>query len=134
MAAEQQEWQIAIRYFSEAQEKAPYAPEILFNLGLAESKVPGRELRALAWFHAYLAAAAPNVRALRDECEKLEIRIEAMLSRLVGQAKTMANAFPEDYPKRVALAVVVGMQATAGDVNGAKQLASNLVAGERHQG
>ena len=49
MAAGQKEWQLAIRYFNEAREKAPLAPEPLFNLGLAESKIPGREIRSIAW-------------------------------------------------------------------------------------
>ena len=47
LAVGQMEWQTAIRYFLKAQELEPYAPEILFNLGLAESRVPGHELRAI---------------------------------------------------------------------------------------
>src|SRR5690348_16990201 len=57
MAAKQQEWEIAIQSFQEARKTAPDAPELFYNLGLAESKLPGRELRAIAWLGAYQAAS-----------------------------------------------------------------------------
>ena len=40
VAAQQQDWKLAIRYFTDAQKADPDAPEILFNLGLASSKLP----------------------------------------------------------------------------------------------
>ena len=46
LAAKEQEWEIAIQSFQEARKTAPNAPELFYNLGLAESKIPGRELRA----------------------------------------------------------------------------------------
>src|SRR5438034_5695252 len=58
IAAKQQDYLLAIRYFEEARKAAPAATEIFYDLGLAESKIPGRELRAMAWFGAYLAANA----------------------------------------------------------------------------
>src|SRR5471030_1849083 len=58
IAAKEQEWEIAIQSFQEARKTAPNAPELFYNLGLAESKIPGRELRAIAWFGAYLTANA----------------------------------------------------------------------------
>jgi isopentenyl diphosphate isomerase/L-lactate dehydrogenase-like FMN-dependent dehydrogenase len=69
IAAKNQEWVVAIKDFQKARETAPNAPELLKNLGLAESKIPGRELRAIAWFGAYLAANtnAPDTAALKDE-------------------------------------------------------------------
>src|SRR5262245_48478893 len=60
IAAKQKDYQVAIRFFQEARTLAPDAREIFFNLGLAESKIPGHELRAICWFGAYLAAN-PNV-------------------------------------------------------------------------
>jgi hypothetical protein len=59
MAAKEQEWEIAIQSFQEARKTAPIAPELFYNLGLAESKMPGRELRAIAWFGAYLQFQRP---------------------------------------------------------------------------
>lgn len=52
IAAKQQDYMLAIRYFQDARKTAPDAPEVFYNLGLAESKMPGRELRAMAWFSA----------------------------------------------------------------------------------
>jgi len=49
LAAKEQEWLIAIQSFQEARKSAPDAPLLFYNLGLAESKIPGRELRAIAW-------------------------------------------------------------------------------------
>jgi len=68
LAAKEQEWLIAIQSFEDARRTAPEAPEVLYNLGLAESKISGRELRAIAWFGAYLTAApdAPNSAAVNE--------------------------------------------------------------------
>jgi tetratricopeptide (TPR) repeat protein len=55
-AAHEQNWQLAIDDFQTARKLTPDAPELLGYLGLAESKIPGRELRAIAWFGTYLAA------------------------------------------------------------------------------
>src|ERR1700746_1804936 len=49
-AAKQQQWDIAIQNFQEARKIAPDAPEIYYDLGLAESRIAGRELRAVSWF------------------------------------------------------------------------------------
>jgi tetratricopeptide (TPR) repeat protein len=124
IAAGQQEWQTAIRYFLKAQESAPDAPEILFNLGLAESKVQGRELRAVVWFRAFLmkAPSVPNADAVRKEIGALEIRAEATIDKLINQTKQLvaqedANSRSSHY---VALAVAI---ARAGDISDAKQTA-----------
>ena len=58
IAAQQQDYMLAIRYFQDARKLAPDDPEIYKDLGLAESKIPGRELRAIAWFGAYLTASS----------------------------------------------------------------------------
>ena len=44
--------QTAIKLLDDARKSAPYSPAIYFNLGLAESKIPGRELRAICSFEA----------------------------------------------------------------------------------
>ncbi len=46
IAARQQDYLLAIRYFQDARKIAPDAPEIYYDLGLAESKIPGCELGA----------------------------------------------------------------------------------------
>ncbi len=76
-AAEQQEWRIAIKHFGEALEGAPYAPEVLFNLALAHDRLGGRELLAIAWFRAFLAAApeAANAGQVRERIIGLEVKV-----------------------------------------------------------
>ncbi len=126
VAVNQQEWQIAIRYFLKAQEKAPYAPEVLFNLGLAESKVAGRELRSIAWFRAYLEKTqnATNADAVRKEIVGLEIRVEATIGKLIEQAMQLVEqeevlGYRCSHYVNIAVAL-----ARAGDIPGARRTAA----------
>jgi hypothetical protein len=72
-AAKEQNWESAIKSFLEARKLSPNTPEIYYDLGLAESKIPGRELRAIGWFTAYLVANpdAPNKTAINDRIIEL---------------------------------------------------------------
>ena len=85
LAAKVPDYPLAIRFFEEARKLAPQAPVIFMNLGVAESKMPGRELRAIAWFGAYLAAApdAPNAAAVKEQIAVLEVRNRSNVSRLI---------------------------------------------------
>src|ERR1700740_2314173 len=47
-AAQRQNWDLAIRYYSDAQKKLPHDPEILFNLGLGHEKA-GKPLASILW-------------------------------------------------------------------------------------
>src|ERR1022692_558139 len=66
-AAGQKEWKLAIRYFEEARKAALHSPVALYNLALAEMQIPGRELRAVAFFEAYLLGAPRRTRPPRFE-------------------------------------------------------------------
>jgi tetratricopeptide (TPR) repeat protein len=90
-AAQQQDWKLAIRYFLEAQKADPDAPQIWFNLGLASSKLPGYELRALAWFQAYLLAVpdAPNTDAIRQQIATLEVAFESRMGKIIDALETI---------------------------------------------
>jgi hypothetical protein len=87
LAAKQQDYLLAVRYFQDARKLAPQAPEIYYDLGLAESKIPGRELRAIAWFGAYLAAIpdSANSAAVKAEIARLDVKSQSDLSRLIKQ-------------------------------------------------
>ena len=139
VAAREQQWDVAIRYFSEAQEEAPYDPRTLFNIALAESKVPGRELRSIAWFKAYLAASpdASTQQAVKEQVRALEIRVQSTMAKLSQQAKqaalqiqggTKGVGSDEGYPypsgQKYALFWVALAQADFGDFAGAKQTVS----------
>ena len=121
-AARQQQWTVAIRYFLKAQAVRPTEPEVLFNLGLAESKIPGRELRAMAWLQAYLLSApdAANASAVRTEIVNLKMRVEGAIEKLVAQAKQLAGQFSRDDAKLSAFCDVAIAQARTGDTDGAE--------------
>lgn len=87
-----EQWDIAVRYFTEAQSHAPDSSGIMYNLGLAVDRAGGRELVALAWYGAYLAAApeALNAEQVRSRMFDLEIQIEVNADRLLSTARQIA--------------------------------------------
>jgi|CXWL01.1.fsa_nt_gi tetratricopeptide (TPR) repeat protein len=93
LAAKVPDYLLAIRYFEEARKIAPKDAVIYLNLGIAESKIPGRELRAMAWFGAYLAAYpdAPNAEAVKEQIGVLEVRSQSNVSRLINTLEDAAN-------------------------------------------
>ena len=93
IAAKEQEWLIAIQSFQDARKTAPESPVVFYNLGLAESKIPGRELRAVAWFGAYLTASpdAPNAAAVNEFIAGLQIKNQGNLNRLIKTAQDAAS-------------------------------------------
>ncbi|MBP6005205.1 MAG: hypothetical protein KA746_17385 [Pyrinomonadaceae bacterium] len=96
IAAKVPDYLLAIRYFEEARKIAPDAPIIYLNLGLAESKIPGRELRAIAWFGAYLTAnpTAQNAAAVREQITVLDVKNQSNVSRLIMLAQEAAKQLP----------------------------------------
>lgn len=93
VAAEQQDWPLALRYFLEAQKAEPDAQQIWFNLGLTSSKLPEHELRALAWFKAYILAEpqAANAPAIRAEIARLEVTYESRLGKIIDALQAVAK-------------------------------------------
>lgn len=98
MAAKQQDYPLALRYFHEARKAAPEAPEVFFNLGLAESKIPGRELRAIAWFGAYLTAnpTGANAAAVRKQMDVLTVKSQATIRSFLDVLERAALQVPPD--------------------------------------
>lgn len=81
---------------------APDAPVVFFNMGLAESRIPTRELRAIAWFGAYLAAypTAPNAAQVRAEIAALQVRSQSVIAQVVRQSQDIAIAANVQYHGR----------------------------------
>src|SRR5258708_27678135 len=96
IAAKVPDYLLAIRCFAEARKLAPAAPVIFMNLGIAESKMPGRELRAIAWFGAYLAATpdAPNAAAVKEQISVLEVRNQSNVLRFLKTVQVAADQIP----------------------------------------
>ncbi len=120
IAAKQQDYLLAVRFFQDARKIAPDAPEVFYNLGLAESKIPGRELRAMAWFGAYLAATtnAPNAAIIREQIQILDVKSQSNLSHLIQSAEENAT---ENH-----LGSCADLWAMSGDFGRAKA-AANLI-------
>lgn len=91
LAVKDQEWKMALDNLLAAQENEPRSPTILFNLGLTSEKLPGHELRALAWFQAYLLVApeSPDAMAVRNEITRLEVAYEAKNRQLLQRLDSL---------------------------------------------
>ena len=139
LAAKVPDYLLAIRYFEDARKIAPDAPLIYLNLGLAESRIPGRELRAIAWFSAYLAAnpKVPNAAAVRKEIHMLMVKNQSNLSRLIKSGEDAASQIAaEDAVNRtqdrwghlverhrVAVHELLKLWTRTGDITAAKRVA-----------
>lgn len=119
LAAKVPDYVLAVRYFEAARKIAPDAPVIYFNLGLAESKMPGRELRAICWFSAYLAAEpnASNAGSIREQIAMLRIKSQSDLAKLL---RTLEDSTQKDDIK---LSEVIELLAASGDFENALRLA-----------
>jgi tetratricopeptide (TPR) repeat protein len=96
-AAQQKDYLAAMRYFEQARVLAPNAPEIYGYLGLVESKVSGRELRAVAWYAAYLAAnpKADNAAAVEAAIVELLKTSGNNISTLMRTWEAAAASMPD---------------------------------------
>ena len=134
IAAKVPDYLLAIRFFEEARKAAPQAPVIYLNLGLAESRIPGRELRAIAWFGAYLAAYpdAQNAAAVKEQIAVLDVRNQSNVSRLIKAVQDAASQLPAtDYRDGLffvngSLPPVAILWAEAGDIKAALKVAELL--------
>jgi len=128
-AAKQQEWTVAIRYFNEARQAAPDSPVPLVNLGLAESQLPGHELRAICWFEAYLCLVpnAVNAPAVRQQISNLETRAEGNADKIIEMLKVLMGQMPSsDYWALWGVnADLAGLLAASGDLDAAEQIVQN---------
>jgi tetratricopeptide (TPR) repeat protein len=75
----------AIKTLDDARKSAPDAPAIYFNLGLAESKIPGHEIRAICALEAYLALSpeGANAAAVRTAITNLEAQARANIDKMI---------------------------------------------------
>lgn len=125
IAAKVPDYPLAIRFFEEARTLAPQAAVIYLNLGLAESKIPGRELRAIAWFGAYLAACptATNAAAVKEQITVLEVKNKSNVLRVLKATLDTANQLSSSG-RSSALHEVAWLYAKAGDIPTAMKIAA----------
>ena len=98
--AEGKDYVPAIQDFQDARKIAGNDPRILLDLGLAEAQIPGRELRAISWFAAYLATApgASNAAAVQQEIKTLDAASKSSVARLVKLLQATAEEIPSKLP------------------------------------
>ncbi|MGR3173926.1 MAG: Lcl domain-containing protein [Candidatus Scalindua sp.] len=125
-AADQEDWELAIKYFGEAREEAPTWPDVLYNLAYAHQLAGGRELIAIAWYQAYLAAApgADDTDQVRAWIVELEVKFEAKLLRLIQRVKENAGLIKDRWSRADAHYSIVIAHAQMGDIAEAKETAS----------
>ena len=102
-AAQRQDWTAAADYFEQGYkfaERRKEPPALLFNLGLANSKIPGRELHAMLWFKLYLHCQphAANADAVRQELASLKSSAEATLGNIDGLKNEIEEPMKELAP------------------------------------
>ncbi len=126
LAGKQNDHRKAIDHFQEARKFAPNAPELFFYLGVAESKIPGRELRAMAWFGAYLESSpnSANAAKVRKQIKELYVRNQLNITRLIRAAEDAAKQFGEDRDDN--LRQVAVLWAESGDFEMAIQTADSI--------
>lgn len=134
-AKQEHDFSLAIRYFQEARAWVPVAtdaPEIFLNLGLAESRLSGRELRAIGWLSAYLAAGPTprNVVAVKHEIDGLDVRSKSSLLRLVNVAREAAAQTTGEKRDKNLESVAVNDAMGAGDSVAAMKIASLIQGAE----
>lgn len=131
MAAREQGYLVAIRYLQEARKLAPHAPQVYRSLGAVEAKIPGRELRAIAWYGAYLAALpnASDAADVKKEIGRLQVKNEINISGLIKAVQDAAWQIPGTERMRVFSDVpdtVISLWVSIGDLSGALQSADNF--------
>jgi hypothetical protein len=129
-AARQHDFTRAAAHFQAALRSDPESPLIHYNLGLAEAEIPGRELRAMCWLGAYIAAwpeAADNT-AIRDKIDMLTDLSRRNVDRLIALYRQAGDLTPDDrrsYKDHV-LFRTAALYVQAGDAAKAEELIPDI--------
>ncbi len=138
-AAKAGDWKGAVDHFQDARRIEPYAPQLMFNLGTAESNLPGHELRSLAWFKAYLLAVpkAANAAAVRDQVARLESGFVTKMRKIIDSLQGLVEAregqpLESYYKPETAQALRSLLRSTEWDLEAARYFLGDVErAGER---
>jgi tetratricopeptide (TPR) repeat protein len=135
--AGQQNFAAAKDDFLQAWRQAPDDPRIWYYLGLSEAKLPGYELRSIAWFKLYLLRVpdARNAEAIRTQIAGLETVFEARLGGIVDRLEPLvliakARRFPGQTPD-VLEAIHEGQLALGWNLAGARYALGDVANAER---
>ncbi|MBC8875827.1 MAG: hypothetical protein H8E44_40900 [Planctomycetes bacterium] len=120
LAVQAESWKLAAQYFEVARQADTCSPEALRNLALANDRMGGRELPALAWFQAFLATEpdAPTAAMVRKRILALEIGVEAKLLSLLQAAEKTARLITDADEKSARIKDIARMQAQLKEIVG----------------
>jgi len=133
--AEQENWELAIKYFGEAREEAPAWPDPFYNLAYSCRQAGGRELIAIAWYHAYLAAASgtADTDQVRAWIVEFEVRVESRVRMLIRGVKDVYSSMGQSSPPGLEALELARALAYLGDFSEAKEMASGILEGRRSE-
>ena len=133
--AEQENWELAIKYFGEAREEAPAWPDAFYNLAYSCQQAGGRELIAIAWYHAYLAAASgtADTDQVRAWIVEFEVRVESRVRMLIRGVKDVYSSMGQSSPPGLEALELARALAYLGDFPEAKEMASGILDGRRSE-
>ncbi|MBS0192984.1 MAG: hypothetical protein JSR34_01930 [Proteobacteria bacterium] len=132
-AAKNQQWRDAAKAFEQAREKDPFNPAVLFNGGLAESKIPGHEVRAIARLQSYLMVSpqAPNAAAVKQSIVAIDAQARHQAKALLAFEEQLLPDMPKGSDmRREALADITQDYVLIGDLDKARQYMDENAANE----
>lgn len=97
-AARAARWDRARRHYLDAHDAAPASHLPIYSLAMANDHSGGRDLVAMAWYRAYLAAVpdAENLPLVRKRLSELDRRVEAGVRKLVDRARRADREITDD--------------------------------------
>ncbi len=110
-AANRGDYRTAYAKFYNATTFIGLKPELIINLGLASSKIPGFELRAIAWFEAYLIdnPQAQNAVAVRAQIAAIETAYEAKLKGILDRLESLWKQHKQTIPSNNVFLLTTGL-------------------------
>lgn len=135
IAGKQKSWDLAVQYFTDALKAAPDNPLVLYDLGVAESKL-GRDVPAAVHLKASLEMqgagsdgselTSQNAKALLPS---LEVQIRAISNRIAQTAVDAAQALPSKLDRNDAMGSIVGEAILSGMLGWVKETATEYPTG-----
>ena len=129
-AVQQGEFLQAIGFYENARKLAPLAPEIFYDLGQAEAKIAGRELRAATWLGAYMMAdpQGKDADAAGAQIAALQQKSRSNVAELIERMEEIARTLPtETNATNCNFENIAKLQAKNGDYAGALKTAQQVV-------
>lgn len=133
VAASENNWEQAIKYFDEARVGAPAWPNILYNLAFSHHQAGGHELIAIGWYRAYLSTApdTSDAEQVQSWIVGLEVKIKSRIRKLIMGAKEAYASMDHTSLQDLEARELARALAYLGDFEEAKTMAAGILYGRR---